>query len=157
MLGDLDGSETPCRQLTNRTRAMVISCEYSLAPEHPFPRAVLDAAETLSWVRDNAASLGVDPRRIALGGESSGGNVAAGTCVMLRDEGVAQPLCQVLICPVTYCGLLQSDYDCEYDTPLLNSKSMAWFSAQYLGSSKNPDDPWASPVATSDLTGLAPP
>jgi acetyl esterase len=97
--GSLDTHDGVCRFLAAHSGVMVLAPSYRLAPEDPFPAAVEGAAAALPWAFANAASFGADPRRIAVGGDSAGANLAAGVCLTMRDVGGPQPAMQLLICP----------------------------------------------------------
>jgi acetyl esterase len=150
------GSHDPiARAIANRSRSVVISVEYRLAPEHPFPRPVEDAVFATRWVLDHARRLGVDPDHIGVGGDSAGGNLAAVVAWRLRDED--RPLaCQFLLYPVTSALQDTPSYQ-EFAAGFgLTAADMAWFWSQYLGPSGDPKDPNASPLLVSDTTRLAP-
>ena len=101
MVGDLDTHDGACRFLAAHAGATVLSVDYRLAPEHPFPAAVEDAVAAFRWAARHAAELGADPARIAVGGDSAGGNLAAGVCLLTRDAGGPQPAMQLLLYPAT--------------------------------------------------------
>ena len=98
-LGSVDGFDTVCRALANASGAVVASVEYRLAPEHPFPAAVEDAEAVVRWLGEHAASLGADPARLAVAGDSAGGNLAAVTARRLRDAGGPPLRLQALVYP----------------------------------------------------------
>lgn len=148
VIGDLDTADTTARKLANRTGALVVSVDYRLAPEHPFPAGVADCAAVLGW----AAEQGVP---IAVGGDSAGGNLAAVTAITARDRGI--PLRhQLLVYPVTDCTMSSRSYEENASGYLLTRDSMRWFIDHYLGSTADPKDPLASPLFTDDLSGVAP-
>src|SRR6185312_5531371 len=101
VIGDLDTHDSAVRFLATNAELPVLSVEYRLAPEHPFPAAVDDAFASFRWAVDNAGELGVDPARVAVGGDSAGGNLAAGVSLMARDDDSSAPAMQLLIYPVT--------------------------------------------------------
>ena len=101
MTGDLDTHDSPCRFLAAHSGAAVLSTTYRLAPEHPFPAAVEDAQAAFRWAVESASELGADPARIAIGGDSAGGNLAAGVCIAMRDAGRSRAAMQLLIYPAT--------------------------------------------------------
>ncbi len=101
MIGDLDTHDELCRMLCWHARVSVIAIDYRLAPENPFPAAVDDAVAAFAWVRDNASSLGIDPERIAVGGDSAGGNLSAVVCTETKAAGGELPAFQLLIYPKT--------------------------------------------------------
>lgn len=144
-----------CRTLANTAGCVVVSVDYRLAPEHPFPAASEDCYAATRWVADNAASIRVDADRIAIGGDSAGGNLAAAVALMARERGGPTLRHQMLVYPVT---------DYTFDTPsyaenaegyLLTRNDMRWFWGHYLTSDADGDDPLAS-VLRADLRGLPP-
>jgi acetyl esterase len=156
VIGDLETHDGVCRFLAASAGVAVLSIDYRLAPEHPFPAAVEDATASFAWAAENAAALGVDPRRIAVGGDSAGGNLATVLSVLARDAGSAQPAMQLLIYPVT---------DSAKDTPsrllfsdgfLLTKADMDYFEASYLPPGSDAEDPRVSVLRTPDLAGLPP-
>lgn len=154
LLGDLDSHDAICRNLAVRIGCPVLGVAYRLAPEHPFPAGLDDCLEAFRWARDNAASLGCDADRIALGGESAGANLAAVATVKLRDRGEALPAFQVLIHPATDLTLAQ---------PSIDSVPLAGMSRSYLeacvgmyAGEHDPADPGMSPLRCADLSRLPP-
>ncbi len=135
---------------------MVVSLEYGLAPEHRFPEPLEDAWAGLVWLHENAAAIGADPDRLAIGGDSAGANLAAVLARWARDRGGPRVAAQVLIYPVT---------DFDLDTPSyrnagtgygLTRESMRWYWAQYLADPRDGASPDASPLRSDDLSNLAP-
>jgi acetyl esterase len=154
-IGDLDTADRTCQKLAMGTGAIVVSIDYRLSPEHPFPAAADDCITALRWVASNGASLGGDASRIAVGGDSAGGNLAAVVAVQARDEGV--PLrYQVLVYPVTDCTMSAASYEENGVGYLLTADTMDWFIGNYLGGATDPKDPRVSPLFTDDLHGVAP-
>ncbi len=154
--GDIPTHEGICCTLANQAGCVVISVDYRRAPEHKYPIAVNDAYAATVWVCENAASLGVDPARIAVGGDSSGGNLAAAVAQMLRDNGDFRPALQVLVYPVL---------DYRFDTPSyrenaagygLTRESMQWYWQCYLAKAEDGGEPYASPLRAESLAGLPP-
>lgn len=157
VIGDIAGYDTVCRQLTNRTPCIVISVEYRLAPEHPFPAAPEDCYAATKWVADNAASFNGDPTRLAVGGDSAGGNLSAVISLMARDEGGPKLALQVLIYPAT--DYIEPRTQSSIDNGqgyLLTYDSMVWFSNHYLKPGFDRDDWRAFPLRAKDLHGLPP-
>jgi acetyl esterase len=156
VLGDLDSHDSVCRALARRAGCMVVSLDYRLAPEHRFPAAADDAWAGLEWLHENAAAIGADPERLAVGGDSSGGNLAAVVARRARDRGGPRVAAELLIYPVT---------DFDLDTPSyldmgtgygLTRETMRWYWEHYLADPRDGDSPDASPLRASDLSGLAP-
>jgi acetyl esterase len=155
--GDLHTHDGLCRLLCERTAAMVLAVDYRLAPEHPFPAAVEDAHAALRWARAEAGSLGADERRIAVMGDSAGGNLAAVACQLAMQAGEPQPAAQVLIYPVTDFTTRRRSRELFGDGFFLTSESMDWFDELYLGGvEEHKSDPRASPLLAEDVSGLAP-
>jgi acetyl esterase len=151
-LGSLDTSDAVCRRLANAASCMVIAVGYRLAPEHKFPVAVHDCFDAVKWVLENAKSLGGDPERVAVGGDSAGGNLAAAVTLLARDAGL-QLVAQVLVYPNTdYTATI----DGEVNPLLFNKKSVAWYWGHYLSSEQDGRSPLASPLLAPSLSGLPP-
>ncbi len=155
VIGDLDTHDGACRFLAANAGVLVLSVDYRLAPEHPFPAAVEDAFAAFCWAAEQAAWLGADRRRIAVGGDSAGGNLAAVVSVLARDAGGPDPAMQLLIYPVTDAGdsasrrLFAKGF-------LLTKADMDWFEGHYLPSPGSAEDPRVSVLRTDDLSGLPP-
>jgi len=152
---NLDVNDVPARALTNRSGCVVIAVNYQKAPEHPFPVPFDDCWATLQWVRANAVALGVDPARIAVGGDSSGGNLAAAVALRSADEGDPVSF-QALIYPVTNFDLDTPSYLENAEGYLLNRESMRWFWDKYLAAPSDGENPYASPLRADSLAGSAP-
>jgi acetyl esterase len=155
VLGTVDTSDAICRALANAAGCVTVSVGYRLAPEHKFPAAVHDCAAAVRWVAANAADIGVDRGRIAVGGDSAGGNLAAAVTLLARAGGPALAH-QLLVYPNT---------DHRADTPsrresvdplLFNRTSVDWYWGHYLASTSDGADPLASPLRAPDLSGLPP-
>lgn len=156
VLGDLDTYDSVCRAICQESGCVAISVDYRLAPEHPFPAAVEDCHETLAWVADHAPELGGDPRRIAVCGDSAGGNLAAVLALLARKKGPAIRY-QVLIYPVTTAmpGDLPSHKTFGEGT-ILSLKTMRAFTGHYFGTSGRAPDFRGAPLLADDLSGLPP-
>jgi acetyl esterase/lipase len=155
VIGDLDTYDRPCRALAVGTDAIVISVDYRLAPEHPYPAAIEDADAARRWVAAHAADIGGDPRRMAVAGDSAGGTLAAVSAIHARDE--AAPLrAQLLIYPGTQMGAITASRK-EFAGPgyFLHEATMEFFEKCYVQSA-SADDPDLSPLLTPDLSGLPP-
>lgn len=155
VIGSRASYTAPVRMLAHGTGADVVSVEYRLAPEHPFPAAQDDAVAAWRYVLDHAADWGVDPRRIVVAGESAGGNIAAVLCQQLREEE-ARPMLQVLIQPVTDLVEHRSSQDEFAASPALSAKQVAWFMENYIPSGTDHAHPRVSPYRASSLAGLSP-
>jgi acetyl esterase len=128
VIGDLDGYDHPCRRLAKIAKCAVISVDYRLAPEHKFPSAIEDCWAVFEWVRKQGSSWGLDTSRIALSGDSAGGNLAAVVAQMARDSGGVQPNLQVLIYPrVDSANITQSGEDLKDRNLVLTDALMSWF------------------------------
>ena len=156
VIGDLDVVDRPCRTLANATGAVVASVDYRLAPEHPFPAAFDDCYAATSWVAAHADELGGDPARVVVAGDSAGGNLAAAVAIAARDRGGPPLAGQLLVYPATDLDFSRPSYRENHEGYLLNTASVQWFWAHYLGAADPGDDPRAWPMRAEDLTGVAP-
>lgn len=156
VIGNLDGVDVPCRLLTNRANCVVVSVDYRLAPENKFPAAAEDAYAAVKWVAENGSTIQVDTERIAVGGDSAGGNLAAVVALMARDHGGPSLVYQMLIYPVTNHSYETESYRQNADGYLLTRDSMVWFWNHYLREEQDGQNPYASPLLAEDLSGLPP-
>ncbi len=157
VIGDLDTHDVPCRNLANRARCVVISVHYRLAPEHKFPAAPQDCLAATRWAAEHAAEFNGDPSRIAIGGDSAGGNLAAVVAQMARDEGGPELAGQLLIYPVTdYYTPDKPSYIQNADGYLLTRDAMIYFWNHYLNAPAEADNPYAAPLRAADLSNLPP-
>jgi acetyl esterase/lipase len=156
VLGDLESHDHVCRALANNASCVVLSVDYRLAPEHKFPAAVHDSFAATQWIADHAGELGVDRSRIAVGGDSAGGNLAAVVSQVARDRGGPGIAYQLLIYPSTDMRMNMPSIEENADGPLLTKASMHWFVNHYLNSDADRTDPLASPLLASSLRGLPP-
>ncbi|CAH2600615.1 Alpha/beta hydrolase [Rhodovastum atsumiense] len=156
VIGDIDTHDVVCRGLANAARAAVISVDYRLAPEHKFPAAVEDCAAALRFVVAEAEDLGIDPARLAVGGDSAGGNLAAVMAIMARDGAVPPIGYQVLIYPATDLTARHPSYSRVTDGFPLVTRSVHWFVAHYLANPADAIDWRASPLRAPDLSDLPP-
>jgi acetyl esterase len=154
VLGTLDSAGSICRAIARRADCVVVSVDYRLAPEHPFPAAVEDASTAVSWVASHAESFGGDPDRVAVGGTSAGGTLAAATALRARDGGEPDIAHQLLCYPATDYDFDTDSYRENADGPLLTKADMEWFWAQYLRSPVDEANPYAVPMRAADVTGL---
>ena len=156
VIGDLDTHDTLCRQLTAEAGITVVAVDYRLAPEHKFPASADDAWTATKWVAAHAAELGVDAAKLAVGGDSAGGNLAAVVALQARDAGAPKIGLQVLLYPVTDVGAETQSYRDLADGYMLTREGMRWFIAHYLGKPQDAEDWRASPVRATSLAGVAP-
>jgi len=156
LMGDIRTHDGYCRALANRSGAIVVSVDYRLAPEHKYPAAAEDAYAATRWVAEHAAAIGADPQRIAVMGDSAGGNLAAVVALMARDRSGPSLAFQLLVYPIT---------DFSFDTPSyrenatgfhLTRDDMAWCWGHYLTNELEGYEPYASPLRADDFRGLPP-
>ncbi len=156
VIGSLASHDALCRRLAVRSGSIVVAVDYRLAPEHPFPAATEDAYHGYEWVRANAEQLGIDATRIAVAGDSAGGNLAAVVCQLRRARGVAPPRFQLLIYPALDFTRSSDSHRAFATGFLLTERTLDFFVANYLEDASAERDPRASPLVTSDLAGLPP-
>jgi acetyl esterase len=157
VLGSIDSHDPVCRSLTNLTPCTVISVEYRLAPEHKFPAAVEDAYAATKWIAEHAADLDIDPERLAVGGDSAGGNLSAVITHLAKEQGGPDLSYQVLIYPATDSDTVSASKETlGADDFILNETWMRWFDNHYLNSEEDHRHPQASPMFYEDFTGLPP-
>jgi acetyl esterase len=156
VIGDLDTHDGVCRLLANAAGCAVLSVDYRLAPEHKFPAAVDDAVNATEWIAANAATLGIDRDRLAVGGDSAGGNLAAVVALVVRDRGGRRLRFQLLLYPAT--DFVESDNPQRerFEGVPLNVVTMNWFRDHYLRSASDYADWRASPLRAQNLRGLPP-
>jgi len=156
VIGSVASYDAICRALANRAGCIVVSVDYRLAPEHPFPAAPEDCLAAWRWVAAEAAALGGDPARIALGGDSAGGNLAAVTAIGARAAGGRQPVLQLLVYPVTAPAPESASAHAFAKGYLLTRRNMLWFMDHYRGGGPVPMDWRFAPLLAPDLSGLPP-
>ncbi|MFN8522878.1 MAG: alpha/beta hydrolase [Chloroflexota bacterium] len=156
VIGDLDSHDHVCRRIANSVGCVVVSVDYRLAPEARFPAAAEDAYAALRWVFNNATSLGGDPARLAVGGDSAGGNLAAAVALMTRDRNGPRLVFQSLIYPVTDANLDTLSYLQNASGYGLGRADMAWFWDKYVPSLADRENPYCAPLQAADLSGLPP-
>jgi len=156
VLGSLDTTDGICRALANGAGCIVVSVDYRLAPEHRFPAAADDALHATQWVAANAASIGGDSKRIAIAGDSAGGNLTAVVAQMARDRGKPALAFQLLIYPVTDASFETVSYRDNANDYLLTRDAMQWFWNHYVPNAAERSNPYASPLRASSLKGLPP-
>lgn len=157
VVGDLDTHDDLCRLLCRDAGVQVLSIDYRLAPEHPAPAAIDDCYAAYRWALEHATELGADPARVAVGGDSAGGNLAAVVSQLARADGITMPALQLLLYPVTnFAGDTRSK-TLFSDGFFLTKTDMDWFEANYIaGSELDASSPLISPLLTEDLSGLPP-
>lgn len=153
--GSLDSHDRLCRQLANRLQAIVVAVDYACAPEHRYPAALDDVAAAWSWLARHAHELGADPARLAVGGDSSGGNLAAALTLRLRASGAPQPAAQLLLYPALDASASRPSYQRFATGHNLTAAMMRWYWRQYAPEGCDGDAELA-PLAARDLAGLAP-
>lgn len=161
VIGDLDTHDGLCRHLANRSGGVVVAVDYRLAPEDPFPAAVDDAIDAFTWVAAQASTLGLDPHRIAVGGDSAGGNLAAVVALNQREErardpGAPQPCFQLLIYPATDKRMQSPSHEANGQGYLLTHDTMRYFRGHYLPNASHYSDWRASPLLASSHANLPP-
>ncbi|HUC72886.1 MAG TPA: alpha/beta hydrolase [Stellaceae bacterium] len=157
VIGSLDTHDVIARNLCSGAGALVASVDYRMGPEHKFPAAVDDSFAALQWVHANAVSLGADPSRIGVHGDSAGANLAAVAALMARDKGGPQLRLQSLVYPVgdyTLSGASYAKFAQGYGA--LTRDAMAWFGRHYLRSAADAEDWRASPIKATSHKGVAP-
>jgi acetyl esterase len=157
VMGDLDSFDSVARRLAVASGAAVVSVDYRLAPEHRYPVANDEAYAAVTWVHDSAGTLGLDPARIAVAGDSAGGGLAAATALRIRDTGGPRLTVQLLMYP----GLERYNPDRPSmrelaGGPMLTANDITWFKDLYLGDDPSTDTPYGAPLLAADLAGLPP-
>ncbi len=156
VIGDLDTHDSTCRTLANSAQCVVVSVGYRLAPEHKFPAAVDDAYAATAWVADHAEEIGVDKRRVAVGGDSAGGNLAAVVALIARGKNAPRLAYQLLVYPITNYDFETESYRDNAEGHFLTRDAMKWYWAHYTRSEADGLDPRSSPLRADDLVGLPP-
>ncbi len=156
VIGDLEMVDAICRTVANRAECVVVSVDYRMAPEHKFPIPLDDCYAVVTWVAEHAGEIGVDPDRLAVGGDSAGGNLSAAIALRARDESGPALRLQLLVYPVTDHGYDTVSYKDNGDGYLLTKDMMVWFWDHYLNGPGDGDNPLASPLRAKDLSGLPP-
>lgn len=154
VLGDLDTADLPCRDLAKQSGCTVISVDYRLAPEAPFPASFDDSLQATEWVLSHAAELNIDPSRVAVGGDSAGANLAACVAIAARDKGLSLAY-QLLVYPVIEASFNSPSYTENAEGYFLTRPMMQWFWDQYMPPSADRNDIRVAPLNT-DLSNLPP-
>ena len=156
VIGGIDTHDVVCRWLANAAECAVVSVDYRLAPDAKFPAALDDCLAATNFVVAQAASLGIDGSRVAVGGDSAGGNLAAVVCLHARDHGGPQLRMQVLLYPATEFAMSHPSHATRGEGYVLTTKLMVWFRGQYLRSAVDMADWRASPLRAESFSGLPP-
>lgn len=156
VIGDLETHDATCRLLARHAGVHLLAIEYRLAPEHPFPAAVEDTVAAVRWALEHAGTLGADPERVAVGGDSAGGNLAAVASLQLTREGGPKPAAQLLLYPTVEAGRTGGSLELFAEGFFLTRAQIEWFGAQYVPEGTDPEDPRLSPLKAPDLSGLPP-
>ncbi|AQQ54095.1 alpha/beta hydrolase [Planococcus lenghuensis] len=156
VLGSIETHDAVCREITNLADCVVISVEYRLAPEHKFPAAAEDAYESLEWVAAHAAELGIDPDRIAVGGDSAGGNLATVACLMANEQNGPKVVHQFLLYPSAGPAFDYPSAEENAEGYLLTKDMMIWFQSHYVANEEDRNHPYLSPILAEDLKGMPP-
>jgi len=154
-IGSVATHDVLCRELARLAACMVVSLDYRLAPEHRFPTAHNDAWDALQWLAAHAGTLGADAARLAVGGDSAGGTLAAASALLARDAQIPLAL-QVLFYPGTAAHQDTPSHAQFADGPILDARAIAWFFDQYLGHSSEREDWRFAPLLAPELEGAAP-
>lgn len=156
VIGTIETHDSTCRRLANKSRCQVISIGYRLAPEHPFPTPTDDSLAAFRHIRDNAAAFGADPARLAVGGDSAGGNIAAVICQASMQAGEPMPAFQMLIYPATDARRNTGSHRLFADGYFLTEELMGWFWKAYAPAGTDLTDLRLSPLLATDISGLPP-
>ncbi|MEI6201752.1 MAG: alpha/beta hydrolase [Enhydrobacter sp.] len=156
VIGNIETHDSTCRRLANKSRCQVISIDYRLAPEHPFPAPIDDGIAAFRHIRDNAASFDADPKRIAVGGDSAGGAIAAVVCQSCRSAGEKMPAFQMLIYPATDSSRHSASRQEFAKGYFLEKDLIDWFWNAYAPAGTDLKDLRLSPLLAADFTGLPP-
>ncbi len=155
VIGDIATHDTTCQQLAVRIPAVVVSVDYRLAPEHPYPAAVEDCLAATRWARDHAGEFGADGHRVAVGGDSAGGNLAAVVSLRCRDAGDPALAFQLLVYPATDMSCSFPSHAENGEGYLLTAPAIRWFLDHYIAEERR-DEPDASPLRADSLYGVPP-
>ncbi|MBF9254247.1 alpha/beta hydrolase [Pontibacter sp. 172403-2] len=156
VIASIDAYDASARALSEKTGAVVVSVGYRQAPEYKFPTAHNDSFAAYKWVLSNASSLNIDGTRVAVAGESAGGNLAAAMCLMARDQNVQMPVHQLLVYPIAGYDFNTPSYIKYAKAHPLSKSLMQWFFDKYLRSPEDGDNPLISLVQATDLASLPP-
>ena len=155
-IGDLDTHDVLCRQLARDGACTVVSVDYRMGPEHRFPAAVDDCVEAFDWLRAHAQELQIDASRMAVGGDSAGGNLAAALCLVQREAGRPMPAFQLLIYPATDMRAVAPSHTTNGQGYMLTNDSIAYYRGNYIAEQADWSDWRASPLLAPSHAGLPP-
>jgi acetyl esterase len=155
VIANIDVYDASAKGLAEQTGAIVVSVAYRLAPEHKYPTAHMDSYAAYEWVVKNAASMNGDPKKIAVAGESAGGNLAVNVAIMARDKGQTQPLHILAVYPIAQADMNTASYQKNANAKPLNKAMMAWFTKNYVNSMDEAKKPLIS-LVNANLKGLPP-
>jgi acetyl esterase len=156
VVGDFDCYDSLCRHLANAARCAVVAVDYRLAPEYKFPAAVDDCLAATRWVGETGAALGIDCNRLAVGGDSAGGNLSAVVSLLARDCGMPTLRAQLLLYPAVDFAMDRASIEQFAEGHLLTLATMRWFASHYLRGTEDITDWRASPLRAPDLSRVAP-
>ena len=156
VIGNLDTVDASCSQLASLAECVVVSVDYRLAPEHKFPAAADDAYAAVKWVIENASLIQINASKVAVGGDSAGGNLAAVVALMAKDRKDLSICYQMLIYPATNYAFDTASYAENADGYFLTKDTIVWFWNHYLNDEQDGKSPYASPLLATDLSGLPP-
>ena len=154
--GNLDTHDNPLRSVTNLCECIVVSVDYRLAPENKYPAAPEDAYSATKWVAEHAGDIGWDPRRIAVGGDGAGGNLAAVVTLMARERGTPSLIFQILIYPMLDASTMRPSWFTESDAPTVTRESKHKLLSTYLPTAANLGDSFISPIRAQNFKNLPP-
>jgi len=156
VIGSLDSHDELCRRLALESNCCVIAVDYRLAPEHPFPAAMQDAYDAFNYIAEHAHDWQIDTSRLAIAGDSAGGNLATVVCLAAKDNGTTMPAAQLLFYPSTGKGEGTLSYEENGQGYILTAEMMSWFEKSYFKGEENAKEPYASPLLATDLSGMPP-
>ncbi len=156
VVGDIDLVDRLCRSITNRAETIVISVDYRLAPEHKYPVAVNDGYAAIKWAYNNATSFNGDPARMAVGGDSAGGSLAAILSLKAKNDNGPKLTAQVLIYPMTDFACESQSFDENGTDYNITTSDIRWFNSHYLSSDADIEDEYLSPLRSNNLADLPP-
>jgi len=156
VIGNLDTHDGVCRILANESRCRIVAVDYRLSPEHKFPAAVEDAFAAVSWIESNASDMGIDANRLAVGGDSAGGALAAVVAQMAKEKGKPKLSFQLLFFPVTQIGEETISLRDFAEGFFLEAQTLNWFYDHYLDADADKNDPRISPLRAKTVSGLPP-